>query len=305
MEKGVPPVSGVLFDNKTEFYLRWSQEQERWIENFATRILEAFEKECTFVEELLKKNVELKRKMDMLSQEVPEVDYHMDRDIEYGIIQEMGTPQYFTEAARNVIRNRMTQISFSCTVLPDFMIPVDAMAEFHWHASYNTHLLSDSPKGGCFGMECEVVLGTDTFAYFKTGHQRFCNEVRRKVVDALQARFDPNHWSFQPKFFLRNIIDETNGVGGGDIGFNCAIDMRLLQVPEDLSGANGRQRGYVPRGEIRAAARPNQAFWGGGGGGAGAGIPHRQRLIPRDDNDVNQAIFEFGTRVNNNLYGNE
>jgi hypothetical protein len=154
-------------------------------------------------------------------------------------------------------------------------------------------------------MECEVVLGTDTFAYFKTGHQRFCNEVRRKVVDTLQARFDPNQWSFQPKFFLRNIIDDSGGGGGagGDIGFSCVIDMRLLQVPEGLNNHRAvRQRGYVPRGEIHAEVV--QARWGGGGGGAG--IPHRQRLIPRDDNDANRVIAaEFGARAYNNLYVNE
>ena len=290
MENNGAPPGGVLFDNKTQFYLRWSQEQERWVENFASRILEAFEKECTFVEELLKKSLELKRNLERLAEEVQDQDVHLDRGIENSIIQEMGTPQYFTHAARNVIRNRSTQISFCCTVLPDFMIPVDAMAEFHWYASYNTHLLSDSPKGGCFGMECEVVLGTDTYAYFKTGHQRFCNEVRRKVVEALMTRFDSNQWSFQPKFFVRNIIDETSSIGGGgggNIGFNCVIDMRLTTLPEGL--VDGVTKGYArmnrppahrmfPGGNNPIAFELGEVRWGGG-------VPHRQRVIPREEED--------------------
>lgn len=255
------------FDQKTETYLKWSQEQERWINEFSDRIHEAVERECKFIEIFLKTSREVKAKIQAKYDEFG-IDPNRPRYREDEVMIEQELLKDFEPKTRfmmqncsHLIENREDRVYFACCVLPDFMIPVDAMGEFHWFASGNSRLLSNmlTPENP-LKMECEIAMGTETYDFFVKGYQRFCNEVRRRTMELVAEKFraTEGQWSFGPRFSLTNYdtrpsVEVVSGhQESSPIGFHCAITIMITKVPPEL------EEERRPRGELRQRVHPRR-----------------------------------------------
>jgi hypothetical protein len=235
-----------LFDEKTAHYLKWSTEQDRWANEIAEELLKTLNTLCEKVEVAIKKGNEVVAIFEAEGNNQMRQEYL--RTVGDRTREAVG----FTDEMERMLRDSRVGVYLSVGILPDFMIQRDATGQLDWHNDLEKKLLY-----------CEIAMGVDTFEFFKTGYQRFCNEVRRKAVDIAKTKFisERDKWSMNPIVNVKMI--RSSEIGG--IGFHCDVEIVFETPVAERCVPRARLRRRVePRGNRNDFEQVIGDFGGGG-----------------------------------------
>lgn len=195
-------------------YLTLVSEQDRWSNEIGTELLKVIERMCNKIQEMKEKHTEFeqfafdywKRMEDVNRQDEQNAVERIDNRL-YETTQSKQNEtanafaehrkklgiEYFGSASHQHLTNGFYSFTFRMCMLPDILVPKNAMAtiELNDCTDYAKLSLGDGALLSK-AILVEIALGTETFEKITEGGERFMNELTRKLRTFISQNFKPS-----------------------------------------------------------------------------------------------------------------